>query len=218
MFRAFKNLMTISFELNFIHLLNQIITMKYFFTFLICLFWLQSQAQEQTDIVKSFDSVVNSGGNYQEYKVIKRTKLNAFKQNLASVRDSLNSNISSLEEKIETFENDIQELQTQNKSLNEELEALKTSKDQISILGLNLSKSTYNITVWLIILVLILILAFVIIKYRNRNIITLELKENLRNTNKEFEEYKHRAIEKQQKLGRDLLDAQKEVKTKNRKS
>lgn len=192
--------------------------MKYLLPILICLLWVQSPAQEKSDIVKSFDSVVNSGGNYQDYKVIKKTKLNAFKENLASVRDSLKSTISSLENNITTFENDIQELQTQNKGLSKELEKLKKSKDQISILGFNLSKSTYNITVWFIILILILILAFVFIKYRNRNIVTVELKENLRNTNKEFEEYKHRAIEKQQKLGRELLDAQKKAQTKNRKS
>ncbi|MBS3738037.1 hypothetical protein [Mesohalobacter halotolerans] len=192
--------------------------MKYFFAILICLMWLKSPAQEERDIVKSFDSIVNSGGNYQDYKVIKRVKLNAFKENLASVRDSLKSNINALESSIESFENDIKKLESQNKNLSYELEALKALKDQISILGLDLSKSTYNITVWLIILLLVLILAFVFIKYRNRNIVTLELKENLRNTNKEFEEYKHRAIEKQQKLGRELLDAQKKVKTKNRKS
>jgi len=192
--------------------------MKYFVAFLLFSFCLQIQAQEKSDLVKLFDSVVKSGGNYQDYKVIKKTRLNAFKESLTSVSDSMKSNINSLKSNIENYEKELQQVQAQNKKLNEELEALKTSKDQISLLGINLSKSAYNITVWLIILILILILALVFIKYRNRNIVTLELKENLKNTNREFEEYKHRAIEKQQKLGRELLDAQKKAQTKNRKT
>lgn len=192
--------------------------MKFFWAFLIFAFWLQPQAQEQGDIVKSFDSVVNSGGNYQDYKVIKRVKLNTFKENLASTRDSLVSKISALEKKIDEVETKFESLESENKALSDELNNLKTEKDQISLLGIDMSKSTYNFSVWGLILLLLLIIVFLFINYRNRNIVTQELKENLKNTNKEFEEYKHRAIEKQQKLGRELLDAQKKAQTKNRKS
>ncbi|MGX1025304.1 hypothetical protein [Flavobacterium sp. CS20] len=192
--------------------------MRYFFTLLIVLICFQSQAQQKNDIVKSFDSVVNSGGNYQEYKVIKRAKLNAFKDNLASTRDSLVSKISILQEHIKEIEKNSKSLNSQNQALKSELSQIKNAKDQISFLGIDMSKSNYLIMVWVIIFILILILILIYIKYRNRNIITLELKENLRNINKEFEDYKHRAIEKQQKLGRELLDAQKKAQTKNNKS
>jgi len=192
--------------------------MKNFWTIIFFIACLQVEAQQTSDIVKSFDSVVNTGGNYQEYKVIKKVNLNDFKKNLASRRDSLVSTINGLKSNLNSFEKDIKDIQKENKSLNDELIELKKTKDQISLLGIDMSKSSYQLTVWGIIFVLILILAFLFIKYRNRNIVTSELQENLSHTNKEFEEYKLRAIEKQQKLGRDLLDAQKKVQTKNRKS
>lgn len=187
---------------------------------LICLLAFQAKAQETSKIpiINAFDSLVNSSNNYQQYKVIKKVSLNAFKENLATTADSLVSKIETLDNKIETSEakreNLVQEIQT----TNTELEALKAAKDEINFLGLKMVKSSYMIMVWSIILVLLLILVLVFVKYRNRNIVTQELKENLENTNKEFEHYKHRAIEKQQKLGRELLDVQKKVQNKNRKS
>ena len=192
--------------------------MKYIGLFFICLLGFHIHAQENTDIVKSFDSLVKSSGSYQEYKVIKKVEINTFKKELVSNRDSLISKIKTLEEQIVTFENEIDDIKDQNLSLTKELDDLKTTKNEISFIGVKMSKSSYSTTVWIIILILLLALAFFIIKYRNRNIITQELKDNLKRTDKEFEEYKHLAIEKQQKLGRELLDVQKKVQTKNRKN
>ena len=192
--------------------------MKYIGLFFIFFLGINIHAQDNADIVKSFDSLVDSGNNYQEYKVIKKAEINAFKKELTSNRDDLNSKIKSLEEQIVNFENEIRDVKDQNLSLTKELDDLKTTKNEINFIGIKMSKSSYSMMVWIIILVLLLALAFFIIKYRNRNIVTQELKDNLKRTDKEFEEYKHIAIEKQQKLGRELLDVQKKVQTKNRKN
>ena len=192
--------------------------MKYSLIIFILLFSFHIDAQNKDDIVKSFDSIVNTGNNYQEYKVIKKVNLNFFKKQLSSTRDSLETNIKSLQEDIDSFEKEISDLKRLNISLSQELDDLKNSKDEINLLGLKMTKTSYSTTVWIIIFILLLALAFFIIKYRNRNIVTQELKDNLKRTDKEFEEYKHHAIEKQQKLGRELLDAQKKVQTKNRKN
>lgn len=188
--------------------------------FLICLIVFQAgvYAQDNTNIVSDFDSLVKSSNNYQQYKVIKKASLNAFRKDLTSTSDSLTSKILNLEDKIKNFEVETKDLSKQIKDTNAELDTLKAAKDEISLLGLNMTKSSYTILVWSIILVLIVILLFLLAKYRNRNSITQELKENLKNTNTEFEQYRHRAIEKQQKLGRELLDAQKKVQEKNRKN
>lgn len=193
--------------------------MKNFVTILICLllFQINAQSQDSISIVKAFDSVVNSSNNYQQYKVIKKVDLSAFKENLANTADSLISKIEILENKIKNSEAKRDDLVKEIQATNTELDALKSAKDEISFVGIKMTKSSYMLMVWIIILVLILVLILLFIKYRNRNIVTQELKENLKNTNKEFEHYKHIAIEKQQKLGRELLDVKKEVQAKNRK-
>lgn len=190
--------------------------MKNILILLICCLSLLTNAQDQ-QIVKSFDSVVNSSNNWQEFRVIEKVKLNSFRKELISTSDSLNSKIENLGNSIEGYKKEITDLDKINKKLNKELTIFNNAKDEIDLLGLKMSKSNYQVMVWSIILVLLLILGFVFIKYRNRNIVTQELKENLADTTKEFEEYKHRAIEKQQKLGRELLDAQKAAQSRNNK-
>ncbi len=192
--------------------------MKIFYISLICcVLSLELQAQEDHEIVSSFDSIVNSSGSYQDYKVIKKTKLSDFKNELTSKQSEIKSEIESLKENISNFKNEVNALENQNQNLNTELEALKSTKSQINFIGIKMNKSSYSLMVWVIILVLVLLLAFFVIKFRNRNIVNQELKENLRNTDKAFEEYKHKAIEKQQKLGRELLDAKKMSQNKNSK-
>lgn len=175
-----------------------------------------TNAQDQK-IVKSFDSMVNARSGWKDFRLIKRTELDSYRKELISASDSLESKIETLDESIASYKKQIDELKKLNEDLNAELTTLKNTKDEINLLGLKMSKSSYLIMVWSIILVLLLVLGFIFVKYRNRNIVTQELKENLANTTKEFEAYKHRAIEKQQKLGRQLLDAQKAAQSRNNK-
>jgi predicted PurR-regulated permease PerM len=190
--------------------------MKYILTLFICFLISLTNAQNQ-DVVKYFDSIVSSSNNYQEYKVIKKANLEAFKQELISSNNSLNSQLKALENSITDSNKKISDLEKLNENLSKELLTFKNAKDEINLLGLKISKSNYQILVWSIIVVLLLILVFVFIKYRNVNIVYQEIKENLADSTKEFEEYKHRAIEKQQKLGRELLDAQKAAQSRNNK-
>ncbi len=175
-----------------------------------------TNAQDQK-IVKSFDSMVNARSGWKDFRLIKRTELDSYRKELISASDSLESKIETLDESIASYKKQIDELKKLNEDLNAELTTLKNTKDEINLLGLKMSKSSYLIMVWSIILVLLLVLGFIFVKYRNRNIVTQELKENLASTTKEFEAYKHRAIEKQQKLGRQLLDAQKAAQSRNNK-
>lgn len=202
--------------LIFIHLYKFQDYMKKILILLIFSFSLLTNAQDQK-IVKSFDSMVNVRNGWKDYKLIKRTELDTYRKELVSAADSFQSKIETLDNSINQNNKEIGDLKALNNDLNAQLKALKNSKDEMNLLGLKMSKSNYLILVWSIILVLLLALGFIFIKYRNRNIITQELKENLANTTKEFEEYKHRAIEKQQKLGRELLDAQKAAQSRNNK-
>ncbi len=190
--------------------------MKYFIPLLFLAFGLNTNAQN-SGVVKAFDSLVENSNSWTKYRMIKKDELGAYKRLLISKTDSLDNKISNLNDRIKKLESSLEKTENENIALKDEVEGLKNARDEISIAGLSLPKATYSVIVWSIIIVLILILAFVIIKLRNRCIVTQEIKENLENTTKEFEDYKHRAIEKQQKLGRELLDAQKLAQSRNTK-
>ena len=81
-------------------------------------------------------------------------------------------------------------------------------------LGMPLSKSTHSILVWFIIIILILLLLLFIFKYNRSHLLTKEAKQNLKNLDADYENYKRLALEKQQKLGRQLQDEKNKHKNK----
>lgn len=191
--------------------------MKYIWIISLLALSLNLSAQEDSSIVQSFDTLVLNSNSWQEFRVIKKEDLSRFKKELMSTSKDLINEINSLKGNIKKLEDSLATVKAENDAVKTELSAMKNAKDEMNLIGLTLPKSTYLILVWSIIGVLMLISIFIFIKYRNRNIVTEEIKENLENTTKEFEDYKHRAIEKQQKLGRELLDTQKLLQARNQK-
>jgi len=76
----------------------------------------------------------------------------------------------------------------------------------MSFLGSLVSKGTYNIILWTIIGSLLLLLLFFIYKFRNSNILTQEAKTNLSELEIEYEDHRRRALEREQKISRQLQD------------
>ena len=68
---------------------------------------------------------------------------------------------------------------------------------------------------WVIVFALVLILVFFIYKYKQSNVLTKEAKKNLAENEAEFDEYRKKSLEKQQKLGRQLQD-EKNKQNKNK--
>lgn len=184
--------------------------------FIICLS-IQTNAQNQ-DIVKSYDSLIELSNNWSsKYKLVSEENLNSFKQKLKFSVDSLDKQVKTLNNLITKYKKEINNLENKNLDLNNEIADYIKAKNEINLFGIQVSVIFYQIFFFSIIIILLIVLTFLYIKYRNRNIVTQEAKENLASTTKEFEDYKHRAIEKQQKLGRELLDAKKKAQSGNRK-
>ena len=78
--------------------------------------------------------------------------------------------------------------------------------DNISLFGLLLNKTTYNSILWSLIGVLLISLLFFIYKFKNSSVLTNEAKESLVDVEQEFEQYRKKTLEKEQKLRRQLQD------------
>ena len=87
-----------------------------------------------------------------------------------------------------------------------ELETSKKNENSISLFGTELSKTTYNLTLWSIIIVSLLALAYFIFKFSQSNVLTKEAQNNLLDVEQEFEEHRKKSLEREQKLRRQLQD------------
>lgn len=165
---------------------------------------------DEGPISNQFDFIANRSGNYRadgiRYEVVKET-------NLFKIRKNVLDSIAAMNKKTGELKSTIAEHETTITSLNKKLEETTTNlssvteeKDSMSFIGIPVSKGTYNFILWTIIGGLFLLLGLFIYRFRNSNILTQEAKQNLSELEVEYEDHRRRALEREQKISRQLQD------------
>ena len=171
----------------------------------------QSDAsQENENLVSQFQALEKKSGNYSangiRYEVVRLTDLNRIKK---SIFDSINTANTSIRELTATIEGNTSEINSLNAKLQEttsNLTQVTNEKDSISFFGALLSKGTYKAIVWGIIAILTLLLFLFVYKFRNSNFLTQQAKSALVELEKEYEDHRRKALEREQKVSRRLQD------------
>ncbi|GGZ50971.1 hypothetical protein [Mesonia mobilis] len=171
--------------------------------------------QEDNSINSQFNEVIDGSNNYQDYKVVKQYKLTQLQKNTVQRIESLNEEIAASNKTIEEQKLKIENLKAELNNTQNNLNQVTEEKDQISFFGIATDKGTYQTIMWVIVFALVLILVFFIYKYKQSNVLTKEAKKNLAENEAEFDEYRKKSLEKQQKLGRQLQD-EKNKQNKNK--
>lgn len=160
-----------------------------------------------------FEYVIQRSNNYQDYKVVKKTWLYALK---AHTMDSLKAIEKDLLETKTVVDSQAKEITTLKSNLNNTKITLDTTnkeKDSMALFGLQMSKTGYNILMYSIIVALLALLVLFIYKFKNSNSITKQAKKVLAETEEEFEEHRRNALEREQKVRRQLQDEINKQKT-----
>jgi hypothetical protein len=166
----------------------------------------QEPALEDTSLNGQFDGLYRVSNTYQAYKIIGKESYMQLKQN---VLDSLKTAKKKLSEKnnllitarASSAKN--QELLT---SLSLDLEASEKKENDISLFGASIKKTNYNLSLWTFILTLILALLFFIFKFTTNHTLSNKAQNDLKDLDFEFEQYRRKSIEREQKLRRTLQD------------
>jgi len=157
-------------------------------------------------IKSQFDYLYKKSGKYQEYRVIKTNNLFKFKTNIL---DTLKLNRKKYLESQSVIANqkvNIDSLNSKLKATNVNLISVTEEKDSIKFLGMPLSKSGYNTILWSIIATLTGLLLFFIGKFKRSNAITVTSNKDKAEIEEEYNDYRTRSIEREQKLRRELQD------------
>ena len=169
-----------------------------------------SYAQETTELENTlenqFDKIYRTSTSYQTYKVISKEHFQLLKKN---VLDSLKESKSLVIEKEKSLKAEKASIQETKETLNktkQELEIALNKENSISLFGIQLSKTTYNLILWSLIAVLLFSLLYFIYKFSKGNIITQKAENGLQEVEQEFEQYRKKSLEREQKLRRQLQD------------
>lgn len=173
---------------------------------------MMANAQEETPALPGtldgkYRQLVERSETYQIYKVIKINELNAF---WSEVVDSLAQNrrkIDELQDRVDQLSQTITSQRNEIESVNSKLEESLTRNDSIEFFGVQFSKLAYHIMVWAIIILLAAGIIVVFTLYKRSDIVTARAQKDYKSVQKEFEDYKDKAREKQVKLKRELQTA-----------
>lgn len=161
-------------------------------------------------ISSQFDYIAKKSGNYRadgvRYEVVKESNLFKIRKNVLDTLNAINTRTGELKSTIAGHETTITALNKKLEETTNNLSNVTEEKDSMSFLGIAVSKSTYNFILWTVIGGLLVTLLFFIYKFRNSNILTQEARTNLSELEVEYEDHRRRALEREQKISRQLQD------------
>ena len=161
-------------------------------------------------LVGQFQELERKSGNYRangiRYEVIRLADLNRIKSNIFDSVNTANKSIKDLSATITANRAEIEDLNTKLQATTNNLNTVTSEKDSISFFGALVSKGAYKLILWGIIFTLLLFLLFFIYKFRNSNFLTQQAKTALADLEKEYEDHRRRALEREQKISRQLQD------------
>lgn len=157
-------------------------------------------------IESQFDYLYRKSSSYQEYKVVKKTFYQKIKGNVLDSMSALKKDLIDTKKLVEVQGEEIKRLKSDLLTTNDNLTAVTKEKDNIKFLGIPMTKGSYNSLLWTIIFSLVALLLFFIFRFKSSNTITVQSKNLLSDTEKEFEAYKAKALEREQKVRRELQD------------
>ncbi|UII79228.1 tRNA (guanine-N1)-methyltransferase [Flagellimonas sp. CMM7] len=169
-----------------------------------------SNSDNDETLVGQFRELERKSGNYRangiRYEVIRLTDLNKIKTSIFDSVNTANASIKDLSATISSNKSEIEGLNAKLLEVTNNLKNVTEEKDSMSFFGALVSKGTYNFILWSIIFGLLLFLLFFIYRFRNSNFLTHQAKTALADVEGEYEEHRRRALEREQKISRQLQD------------
>lgn len=162
-------------------------------------------------INQQFEDMMESSNNFQEYKVVKRTTLDRLQANTQDSINAFKAEVSTFNGQLKERNNKISSLNTSLKETKNTLEETRQNVASISFLGIQMSKSGYKTLMWIIVAILALALVFFIIRYRGSNAHTVAARKKLAELEYEYDDFRKKSLEKEQRLGRQLQDERNKV-------
>ena len=153
-----------------------------------------------------FQQLIDRSGAWQNFKMLDRGKLAAFQRSMTDSINGVRSQLVAEKQKVKENQATIKELNDKITEIQAALDQTKDQKDSVNFFGALVSKGLYNTIMWGIVLALASLLVLYIYKFSNGNVVTKKSINDLNELQEEYENYRKAAIEREQKVRRQLQD------------
>ena len=161
---------------------------------------------DKGSIESSFTYVIRNASDYEDSKVVKSWWLWRLRSYVLDSLKVYRDSIQYIQNIVDTRDFQIDSLKTDLKKLNTSYSSAVKERDTLSFLGIGMTKLTYNAIMWFLAAVLFAALVIVFLLFKRSNLITVKLKEALDETKEEFESHRKKALEREQKIAREMYD------------
>lgn len=166
----------------------------------------ETTLKDTNSIENQFEELYKKSSTYQIYKVISKDKYQRLKLNILDSLKNLKETITHKESLLLKEKTNIEETKKLLAKAEIDLNTALKKENSIDVLGIQLSKTAYNLLLWSIIVSLLLGLSYFIFKFFRSNILTKEAQNNLLDVEEEFEQHRKKTLVREQKLRRKLQD------------
>ncbi|WP_060873008.1 hypothetical protein [Myroides odoratus] len=170
-------------------------------------FTLSSYSQSDTNTIENqFNTLISQSNNWQNYKVVEKNKLQQVQQNVKDSIHLLQTTIRQNKRALIEQKTSIDSLSNQLKALQKDLTLAVDQENNLNFIGISTHKSTFKTIVWSIILILLLALGILFTQFKKSFTDTKDARKKQLDAESELEEYKKLALEREQKIRRQLQD------------
>ncbi len=171
---------------------------------------------DKGSIENRFNYVMQKSEDHDDSKLVKKWMLYRLKSYILDSLKDARHEISASERLLALKDAKIDSLKNIIHTKDESLSAIRKEKNSIELMGISMSKYLYNTIIWSVIAVLALLLFIFVFLFKNSNAITVKNRKTLEELREEYESYRKRALEREQKIVREMYDEILKLKNKNR--
>lgn len=170
---------------------------------------LQQKLQTDIPLNTQFQLLLSQSRSQDaDFKIIRKSNIEIIQRNVNDSIARYTKEITALKKNSSSSSQQVEILQDSVEALSQSLAEEQKKTDSISFLGNNFSKSAYHTMVWSIIIVLAILSFALLTVYRKAKVDAVEHQKTVDELQNEFQAYKKKAMETEQKLKRQLLDEQ----------
>ena len=166
----------------------------------------QSSETLNGNLEHQFDYVYKKSNNYEAYRVVSKKHFEHLKKSSLDSVKVYKNQINTLNSKIRITSSERDSLTQELASLKQDFSKVNEEKNNVSFFGISLDNDLFNIIVLGIVAFLGLLLSLFILKFKNAKTESRVAIDNLSKVEDEYVDYKRKAMEKEQQLGRRLQD------------
>jgi len=170
-----------------------------------------TQSINEGSIDDQFNYVLRKSGNFrgtngQMYEAVSRRMLLDLQLHTSDSLKTLQVKLDTSKSTINQQLSEISSLKTNLINTQLDLDQTTLEKNNMSLLGVSMSKTSYSILMWSLITALLTLLIIFIVRFKNSNAVTKAAKKSLLEIEDAFEEHRRTALEREQKVRRQLQD------------